>query len=388
MDARLFGALALALTFGCKQAASPSGSATKSAATDKSSGKRKSGAIKSARDASNVDEGEDETKNAESAEKKPGPAKDDKGGGETEGGEAESGETEGGETEGSPSEGQGSGATEGSPAKPAAPSCAGSSEVDKGEGGCRLKASGAVFSRVAKDGDEAKQFTGEEAASYCKNLSESGFDDWVLPSAYDLLVVLEKKAKDALGMTEAGKLVSATQTRWFGPAVFDTEYDDIGSGNDKNGVICVRKTLNAQAPDEEEGCMWQKDTPYRPKNGGCMDPKSGLIFSEAYKFGKEDLTVTAADKYCKDLKENNRDDWRLPSAAELQAAFKNRASGALRGDSILWYLTTTPGTEKAGRNMAVLLPNDSDREVKTDSLCDAEKGEFNVYCPVICVRTE
>ena len=167
-----------------------------------------------------------------------------------------------------------------------------------------------------------KEYTWEDAGSYCDGLTYAGYSDWRLPSPKELLTIVDNSkynlAVNTTNFPNMPTLTSNSSYLWtskeykgdtskayyFNPYDGDIWYDRAKTW--ATNVMCVRgdalnepvfttQTIAGEVVvnDSTTGLMWQQNYPH------------------------PSYTWVAALRYCKNLVYAGYDDWRLPNKNEL-----------------------------------------------------------------------
>ncbi len=167
----------------------------------------------------------------------------------------------------------------------------------------------------------------QHAAAYCESLIYAGHSDWVLPSLFELLnmmdygknlpaidtSIFQTQQSMSTGMFGSATPVYGQSSRHWAVNIIDgTDFpmDDAGS-TQHYFVRCVRSTIGRQ-PDNRFLTLHTESNTKK----AILDQATGLIWNTKTGTG---LNWRAALSYCEQLECCNNSDWRLPNVNELRS---------------------------------------------------------------------
>lgn len=181
-----------------------------------------------------------------------------------------------------------------------------------------------------------------EAANYCEYLNQDGYSDWRLPNIDELRTLIKNCPKTEPGgeckvSTKSGCLSKDCIESYGSCRCDDNDNDDDGKYSDfyKYTRLWSSDTKDYQAwsvnfdyasielehhglfPTEEVICVRENSADNKKPTDINL---SNLQWSKS---SQDNMNWNEAINYCKNLREDENDDWRLPSVDELRTVIKN-----------------------------------------------------------------
>ncbi|PNU21012.1 hypothetical protein C2E25_04205 [Geothermobacter hydrogeniphilus] len=164
--------------------------------------------------------------------------------------------------------------------------------------------------------------TKQEARNYCENLDLAGHSDWRVPDMQEFSTVAGKGNKySSLPWPAHFKVwlwgrqeFSGRDTRYQANQLYAVSNNDMQSYDEQSAaIICVRRN----SPEMFEKYFSRQYRVVKFKGHKIMVEDRYMISSDQCFYRDPEVTFSAANKYCKNLKLGGYDDWHLPIKEDM-----------------------------------------------------------------------